>query len=142
MGIARLRHLFRNRETALTGQSGVGKSSLINAVEPGLKLKTLEVSEDTRKGRHTTTNANLHPLSAGGWVVDTPGVRQLELWDVIPEQVERYYREFHPFVSRCRFPNCSHTHESSCGVKDAVRRGMLSMTRYESYWKIRSGDAE
>lgn len=139
-GIARLRHLLRHRETAIAGQSGVGKSSLINAVEPGLSLKTGDVSVDTRKGRHTTTNASLLELSFGGWVVDTPGIRQFELWDVVREQVEGYFVEFRPFVTRCKFPDCSHTHEASCGVKRAVTDGFISMLRYESYYKIQSGD--
>lgn len=140
IGIARLRHLLRNRETALAGQSGVGKSSLINGVEPGLNLRTLEVSSDTRKGKHTTTNANLLELSCGGWVVDTPGIRQLELWDVIPDEVEGFFGEFRPFIRNCKFADCSHTHESGCDVKRAVRCGLISMVRYESYWRIRSGD--
>lgn len=140
LGIARLRQLLSQRETALTGQSGVGKSSLINAVEPTLNLRTLEVSTDTGKGRHTTTNANLLELSFGGWVVDTPGIRQLELWDVIPDEVEGYFVEFRPFVMGCKFPDCTHTHEAGCRVKWAVIRGMISHTRYESYCKIREGD--
>jgi ribosome biogenesis GTPase len=140
LGIARLKHLLRNRESALTGQSGVGKSSLLNAVDPPLNLRTLEVSSESGKGRHTTTNANLLELSFGGWVVDTPGIRQLELWDVIAEEVEGYFGEFRPFVMRCKYPDCSHTHESGCHVKRAVALGMISEQRYDSYYRIRMGD--
>lgn len=140
-GISRLKHLLRDRETVLAGQSGVGKSSLINAVEQGLNLRTSDVSEETGKGRHTTSSANLLKLSGGGWVVDTPGIRQLDLWDVIPEQVEGYFVEFHPFVRNCRFPDCSHTHEQGCGVKRAVVRGLIPAIRYESYCRIRLGDS-
>ena len=125
---------------ALAGQSGVGKTSLINALEPTWKLKTLDVTEETGKGRHTTTAARLLKLSAGGWVVDTPGVRQLELWDVIPGEVERFFQEFQPFLKDCRFPNCSHIHETRCGVQRAVVRGLISHQRYESYCRIRAGD--
>lgn len=140
MGVARLQQLLRGRETALSGQSGVGKSSLINAVAPGMNLRTLTVSKETGKGRHTTTAATLFPLDGGGWVVDTPGIRQLDLWDVTPEQVEGYFVEFQPFVMRCRFADCTHTHESGCGVKPAVAEGFISALRYESYCRIRGGD--
>lgn len=139
-GLPRLRQLLKDRETALAGQSGVGKSSLINAVEPEWNLPTSIVSEETRKGKHTTSSATLLKLSHGGWVVDTPGIRQLDLWDVIPEEVEGYFVELHPFVRDCRFPDCSHTHERGCGVKRAVVRGLVSAVRYESYCRIRLGD--
>ncbi|MFN8856553.1 MAG: ribosome small subunit-dependent GTPase A [Planctomycetaceae bacterium] len=141
-GLARLRHLLKGRATALAGQSGVGKSSLINAVEPGLNLRTLEVTEETGKGQHTTTSARLWPLSMGGWVVDTPGVRQLDLWDVIPEEIEGYFVEFHPYVRACRFANCSHIHERDCGVKQAVARGQITRQRFASYCRIRLGDGD
>jgi ribosome biogenesis GTPase len=140
LGISRLKFLLAGCETALAGQSGVGKTSLINALEPGLDLKTLEVAAETRKGKHTTSAARLLKLSFGGWVVDTPGIRQMELWDVVPGEVEGYFLEFHPFLRECRYPNCSHTHESRCGVKRAVVRGLITHQRYESYCRIRTGD--
>ena len=142
LGIARLAHLLRGRETALAGQSGVGKTSLINALEPGLDLTTVEVTAETRKGKHTTTAARLLRLSFGGWVVDTPGIRQMELWDVVRGDVERFFLEFQPFLRECRYPNCSHIHESRCGVKRAVVRGLVSNLRYESYCRIRMDDAD
>jgi ribosome biogenesis GTPase len=142
LGIARLRHLLTGCETALAGQSGVGKSSLINALEPSLDLRTLEVTEETRKGKHTTTAARLLKLSFGGWVVDTPGIRQMELWDISPDDVERFFFEFQPFLRECRYPNCAHIHESRCGVKRAVVRGLITHLRYESYCRIRLGDAD
>jgi len=142
LGISRLKFLLTGRETALAGQSGVGKTSLINALEPGLDLKTMEVTSETRKGKHTTTAARLLRLSFGGWVVDTPGIRQMDLWDVASAEVEGYFREFHPFLRECRYPNCSHIHESRCGVKRAVVRGLVSHMRYESYCRIRTGDGD
>jgi ribosome biogenesis GTPase len=142
LGIARLAHLLQGRETALAGQSGVGKTSLINALEPGLDLKTVEVTAETRKGKHTTTAARLLRLSFGGWVVDTPGIRQMELWDVVRGEVERFFLEFQPFLRECRYPNCSHIHESRCGVKRAVVRGLVSNLRYESYCRIRMDDSD
>ena len=135
-GIARLRSLLRGRQSAFAGQSGVGKSSLLNAIQPGLKLRTATVGEWTRKGRHTTRRAVLHELDFGGWVVDTPGIRQFGLWDVRPEEVEGHYIEFRPFVTLCKFPDCTHTHESGCGVKQAVERDLIAPLRYESYLKL------
>jgi ribosome biogenesis GTPase len=140
IGIDRLRQRLSGAESVVTGQSGVGKSSLLNAVEPGLHLRVQSISEETQKGRHTTTTAELIPLSFGGYVVDTPGIRQFQLWDVIPEEVAGFYRELRPYVSRCRFPNCTHTHETNCAVKDAVADGWIDARRYESYVQIRSGD--
>jgi ribosome biogenesis GTPase len=133
LGIDRLRELLRDRETVFSGQSGVGKSSLLNAVQPGLGLRVREVSESTEKGRHTTTAAEVIRLDSGGWVVDTPGVRQFELWDIIPEEVEGFFIEFRPFVPLCAFPDCTHTHEERCAVKRAVARGFISDQRYTSY---------
>jgi ribosome biogenesis GTPase len=140
VGIERLRHRLAGAESVVTGQSGVGKSSLLNRVEPDLGLRVQTVSAETQKGRHTTTTAELIPLTRGGYVVDTPGIRQFELWDVIPEEVAGYFRELRPYVSQCRFPNCSHTHEDNCAVKDAVADGWIDARRYESYVQIRSGD--
>ena len=106
VGIDRLREQLRGRSTVFSGQSGVGKSSLLNAVQPGLALSVKTVSEVNNKGRHTTTYAQLLKLDSGGWVVDTPGVRQLQLWDVRAEEVEGYFRDFRPFVALCEFPDC------------------------------------
>ena len=142
VGIARLKALLAGFETALAGQSGVGKTSLVNALEPGLDLKTLEVAVETGKGKHTTTSANLLRLSCGGWIVDTPGIRQMELWDVGPQDVSGFFIEFHPYLRECRFSHCSHIHEGHCGVKRAVVRGLISHLRYESYCRIRLGDAD
>ena len=139
-GVRRLRALLNGRQAVLAGQSGVGKSSLLNAIQPDWDLQTGEVSGWTQKGKHTTRRAILLELDGGGWVVDTPGIRQFSLWDVLPEEVEGYFVEFRPFVTLCRFPDCSHTHESACGVKNAVAAGRISQFRYNSYQKILAGE--
>jgi len=139
IGIDELKHMLRGQETVAAGQSGVGKSSLLNALQPGLRLETGTVSDWSQKGRHTTRTAVLHPLDFGGWVVDTPGIRQMELWAVRPEEVEGFFPEFRPFVPGCRFPDCSHEHEAGCAVKRAVDHDLISPVRYASYLKIMSG---
>lgn len=140
-GIPALRARIRGKETVFSGQSGVGKSSLLNAIQPGLGLRVREVSEANQKGRHTTTTAQLLPLDFGGWVVDTPGIRQFQLWDIIPEEVEGFFPEFRPLVPLCAFPDCSHTHESRCAVKEAVQRRQVSLSRYRSYLGMFFGTA-
>ncbi|MEZ6071227.1 MAG: ribosome small subunit-dependent GTPase A [Pirellulales bacterium] len=140
IGIERLRGVVGGGECAVAGQSGVGKSSLLNALDPELQLKVSAVSEDSQKGKHTTTAARLVPLRSGGFVVDTPGIRQFELWDVIPEEVAGYFRDVRPFVSHCRFPNCTHTHETDCAVKDAVADDLIDARRYESYCGMVAGE--
>ena len=141
-GVERLRRVLAGQESVVAGQSGVGKSSLLNAIDPTLRLRVREVSTDNQKGRHTTATARLIPLSCGGYVVDTPGIRQFQLWDVIPEEVAGFYRDVRPYVSICRFPDCTHTHEDNCAVKDAVADGRLDQRRYESYCKLFAGDAD
>ena len=139
-GMERLRRVLADKESVVAGQSGVGKSSLLNAVDDKLALRVREVSDENQKGRHTTTAAQLLPLTFGGYVVDTPGIRQFQLWDVIPEEVAGFFRDVRPYVSLCRFPNCTHTHEDGCAVKDAVADGKLDVRRYESFCYLCEGD--
>ncbi|HEX3869255.1 MAG TPA: ribosome small subunit-dependent GTPase A [Pirellulales bacterium] len=140
LNIERFRRQLAGRESVVSGQSGVGKSSLLNAIEPGFDLRVRAVSAESQKGRHTTTTAEVLRLASGGYVVDTPGLRQFQLWDIVPEEVAGFYRDLRPFVSRCRFPDCTHTHEDHCAVKDAVADGWLDARRYESYCQLREGD--
>ena len=144
VGINRLNALVRGKQSVVAGQSGVGKSSLLNCIEPDLSLRVRSVSEENSKGRHTTTAALLIPLTSGtndgGYIVDTPGIRQFQLWDVIPEEVAGYYRDIRPYVSQCRFPDCTHTHEDDCAVKDAVADGRIDLRRYDSYCHLHDGD--
>jgi ribosome biogenesis GTPase len=141
-GIDELRRRLVGRQTVFAGQSGVGKSSLLNAVQPGLGLHVREVSDVNQKGRHTTTTAQLIKLEIGGWVVDTPGIRQFELWDIIPEEVEGFFPEMRPLVPLCAFPDCTHTHEERCAVKRAVERRQISAARYTSYLGMFTGSME
>jgi ribosome biogenesis GTPase / thiamine phosphate phosphatase len=142
LGIERLRRRLTGKQSVVAGQSGVGKSSLLNAVEPQLGLAVGGIIHETQKGRHTTTTARLIPLAAGGYVVDTPGIRQFQLWDVIAEEVASYYRDLRPLISLCEFPDCTHTHEAGCAVKDAVADGWLDARRYESFRILREGEGE
>ena len=135
-GIDRLKSRLKSTDSVFCGQSGVGKSSILNAVFPDLELRTSHVSFESQKGRHTTTAARLIPMPDGGHLIDTPGIRQFQLWDVIPEEVAGYFRDIRPWINFCRFPNCTHTHESDCGVKEAVADGKLTTRRYDSYCQM------
>ncbi|MDX1934207.1 MAG: ribosome small subunit-dependent GTPase A [Capsulimonadales bacterium] len=136
VGIDTLRERLRGRISAFCGPSGVGKSSLLNAVQPGLELKTGEIGAVTFKGRHTTVSAELLPLAFGGWVADTPGLRQVEFWDLPPEDVAFYFPEIAPWIGKCRFPDCRHRQEPGCAVRTAVDRGEVEPRRYESYLEM------
>ncbi len=131
-GIDRLRAELRGRVTAVVGQSGVGKSSILNCIEPGLALPVGAVSRENDKGRHTTTTARLIPCSFGGTFVDTPGVRQFQLWEVVPAEVPAAFRDLRPLANLCRYPDCTHDHEDGCAVKEAVADGLLDARRWES----------
>jgi ribosome biogenesis GTPase / thiamine phosphate phosphatase len=141
-GVDRLKEMLVGKATVFSGQSGVGKSSLLNAIQPDLGLRVHEVSEATEKGQHTTTTAELIPLNVGGWAVDTPGVRQFQLWNIRPEEVEGFFPEMRPFVALCAFPDCTHTHEERCAVKRAVDRKQISGRRYHSYLGMRESAQE
>ena len=135
-----LRQLLSGKQTVLAGQSGVGKSSLLNAIEPGLGLAVSAVSRDNEKGRHTTTAARLIPLQSEGAVLDTPGIRQFQLWDISAEEVAGLMPDFRPYVSSCRFPNCLHLSEHECAVKDAVADSRIDARRYDAYCHLLEND--
>jgi ribosome biogenesis GTPase len=136
-GIAALHELLRGKISVLSGSSGVGKSSLLNAIQPGLGLKVNQVSQATGKGLHTTRYAELFPLDDGGYVADTPGIRGLALFDLEPSEMDAYFREIGPLVEQCQFSDCSHRHEPGCAVKAAVENGRIHPARYESYLRLR-----
>lgn len=135
-GVDALRDALREKTSVLTGPSGVGKSSLLNVIEPDLDIKTADVSEKTRKGRHTTTYASLFPLSNGGYIADTPGIREFGVMNIEPWELSHYFVEFQRHIEKCRFPTCTHDHEPGCGVKEAVENGEISEQRYRSYLNI------
>ena len=139
-GLEALRDQLRGKLSVLSGPSGVGKSSLLNALQPGLGLQARAVSSATTKGRHTTVHVELLPLEEGGYVADTPGIRSLGLWDIEPEELDGYFVEISPHVADCEFSDCTHTHEPGCAVLAAVERGEISRSRYESYVRLRAGD--
>jgi ribosome biogenesis GTPase len=136
-GVDELRDALRGRTSALSGPSGVGKSSLLNVVYPGLDLRVGETSESVNKGRHTTVGALLHPLPDGGFVVDTPGLREVGLWALPLAELDRCFPELRPYIGECRFADCTHAVEPGCAVRAAAERGDVSVARYESYLKLR-----
>jgi ribosome biogenesis GTPase len=136
LGIERIRNKLRGCASVVVGQSGVGKSSLLNVIDPSLGLRVSDLST-VQKGKHTTTSAELLKLSMGGYVIDTPGIRQFMLWDIIPEEVFGFFRDLRPYENFCHYPNCEHLHEEDCAVKNAIAEGRLDMRRYESYLAIR-----
>lgn len=143
LGIEELRVCLAGRISAVTGKSGVGKSSLLNEVQPGLSLATGEVSEALNKGRHTTTVAELIPLQfSTGYVADTPGIRSLALWRFALEDLEWCFREFRPFLGECYFAGCTHIHEPDCAILAAIERGEITPERHDSYVRLYQETAE
>lgn len=133
-----LRQRLCGARSVVTGPSGVGKSSLLNRVQPGLRLRIGAVSESVNKGQHTTVTAQLIPLACGGHVADTPGLRELGLWGVTADELPDYFPEFHDLVAECRFArSCSHTHEPDCAVRGAIDAGVVDRQRYDSYVTLR-----
>ena len=135
-GIDELRQLLANRVTVFAGPSGVGKSSLLNAVDSKLSLATGKISDKIKRGKHTTRAACLLPLPEGGTVVDTPGFSAAELESIEKSQLAFYFPEFRPYIEKCYYNTCTHSHEPSCAVKEAVEAGAISKARYDAYLNI------
>ena len=135
-GIDGLKEALKDRRSVICGPSGVGKSSLLNAVAPGLRLRVGDVSDVTHKGRHTTTAITLLELPFGGWVADTAGLRQFGLWEVTPEQVADGFPDLAPCLGRCKYSNCSHRDEAGCAVRAAADAGELDGRRMRSYRQL------
>ncbi len=139
-GIETVRELLRGKTTLLSGNSGVGKSTLVAAVEQGLDIKTGEISQSHHKGKHTTTFSTMYPLADGGYIIDTPGIKGFGLIDIDDAELAHYFPEMMRYLPDCRFYNCSHTHEPGCAVVEAVKSGEIAYPRYESYLKIMDED--
>jgi ribosome biogenesis GTPase len=140
-GVEALRAALANKISALAGPSGAGKSSLLNALQPGLGLAIREISTAMNKGKHTTVARQLIPLAEGGYVADTPGWKSLALWDTEPEEIDAYFPELAPLVAECQFSDCTHIHEPGCAVRAALEAGKIHPERYDSYLRLRAGDA-
>jgi ribosome biogenesis GTPase / thiamine phosphate phosphatase len=137
IGIRTLKSTLNGKVSALTGPSGVGKSSLMNTIQPGLGLAVKDVSEATTKGKHTTVASELYPLKGGGYVADTPGIRAIGLFNIEPSELDGYFPDIEPYLNQCRFKDCRHEIEPGCAVKAAVESEALSFERYDSYLKLR-----
>lgn len=138
-GLVDLGQLLTGRVSALAGPSGVGKSSLLNAIQPGLGLAVNEISTAMNKGRHTTVTRQMFRLEGGGYVADTPGWKSLALWDTEPEELDAYFPELRGLVQHCQFSDCTHIHEPGCAVLAALKEGKIHPERYESYLRLRAG---
>jgi len=139
-GVEELRATLMGKVSALAGPSGVGKSSLLNAMQPGLGLEVSEISQAMNKGVHTTVVRQMFPLSGGGYVADTPGWKSLALWDTEPEEIDGYFPELRERVAHCQFSDCTHIHEPGCAVLEALEKGDVSAERYDSYLRLRAGE--
>lgn len=140
IGLDEVKALLQGKTTLVSGHSGVGKSSLLNAIEPTLNIKTGDISSYSFKGQHTTTFAEMHPLSFGGYIIDTPGIREFGLVDFDDREVSHYFKEMKSFIGKCKFNNCKHMNEPGCSIIKAVEENVISPERYQSYLSIMSND--
>jgi ribosome biogenesis GTPase len=136
-GVEAMREALTGKDSVIVGHSGVGKSSLLNRLEPGLSIRTDGLMRLHERGRHTTAAVRLYPLAGGGNAVDTPGIKELRLWSVAPEELVGYFAEMRELVDGCRFRDCTHLHEPGCAVLEAVAAGRIARVRHEGYARIR-----
>jgi len=133
---------LQGKLSVLAGPSGTGKTSLMNAVQPGLDLRVGDVQQGSGKGRHTTAERLMYKLESGGYVADTPGIKALALWDIQPEELDGYFPEIKPLIHECHYRGCRHLGEPDCAVRAAVEAGKVHPARYESYRALREGSSE
>lgn len=142
ININKVKHLMTGKTTMFSGHSGVGKSTLINAIEPSLNLKTAEVSKQHKQGQHTTTFAEMFALSFGGFIIDTPGIKGFGVVDFEPSEISDYFPEIFKLKSKCKFNNCLHINEPKCAIKEALDNNEIAFSRYKSYLQMIEGDEE
>ncbi len=135
-GLDELKEIFKGRVSTMAGMSGVGKSSLLNAISPGLKLKVGEISQKLKRGKHTTTTTSLLKFEFGGYVADTPGFANLDISDILPEELKRYFPEFREYEGMCAFADCIHLSEPGCYIRRLVKDGEIAKFRYNNYVKM------
>jgi ribosome biogenesis GTPase len=140
IGLDEVKALLKDKTTLVAGHSGVGKSSLLNGIEPNLNLKTGEISKSSFNGQHTTTFAQMHPLSFGGFIIDTPGIREFGVVDLNNAELSHYFKEMKPYIGKCRFNNCKHMNEPQCAVLEAIEQGIIPAERYQSYLSIMANE--
>lgn len=139
-GTDKIDQLLCNKITVLAGHSGIGKSTLVNTIQPSLNLKTKEISDYHESGMHTTTFPEMHALDNKGYIIDTPGIKGFGMVDMEKEEISHYFPEMFSFLEQCQFYNCTHSHEPKCAVKEAVKQGIISESRYKSYINLLIGD--
>ncbi len=140
--ICQVKELMKDKTTMFSGHSGVGKSTLINTIEPSLNLKTKEISKQHKQGKHTTTFSEMFQLSFGGFIIDTPGIKGFGVVDFEPDEITDYFPEFFKLKSKCKFNNCLHINEPKCAVKEALKNNKIASSRYKSYLQMVEGNEE
>lgn len=141
-GIAELHSRLKDKITGLVGPSGVGKTSLLNAIQPELGLEVRSISGGGQRGRHATVVRAMFSLEGGGYLADLPGLRSVGLWDIQPEELDGYFPELRPLVAHCQYSDCTHREEPGCAIRQAVQHGSISPERYDSYLRLRAGEEE
>jgi ribosome biogenesis GTPase / thiamine phosphate phosphatase len=140
IGLDQLKNMMQNKTNVFSGHSGVGKSTIINCLQPGINLKTGEISEAHFSGKHTTTNSEMYEFDFGGYIIDTPGIKGFGVLEMEKEEISHYFPEMFRLLNECQYYNCTHTHEPNCAVKKSVEKGLIAESRYFSYLGLLEGE--